>query len=78
MQTLIADVTNVHEMILGAGGNKIVAMTPQILGKQELYLITLSKVDTIGAVTYNPLTGKYINNFTVKIYELSSVYAYMI
>jgi hypothetical protein len=57
-------------MILGAGGNKIVAMTPQILGRQELYLITLSKVNTIGAVTYNPLTGKYLNNFTVKIYDL--------
>lgn len=70
MQSLITDATKVHEMILGAGGNKIVAMTPQILGRQELYLITLSKVNTIGAVTYNPLTGKYLNNFTVKIYDL--------
>lgn len=66
MQTLISDATKVHEMILGAGGNKIVAMIPQLLGRQELYLITLAKVHTIGAVTYNPLTGKYLNNFIVE------------
>jgi hypothetical protein len=46
-------------MILGAGGNKIVAMTAHILGRQELYLMTLARVHTIGAVTYNSLTGKY-------------------
>jgi len=57
--TFFSDATNVHEMILGVGGNKIVAMIPQILGRQELYLMTLARVHTIGAVTYNSLTGKY-------------------
>jgi len=58
-KSFFSDETNVHEMILGAGGNKIVAMTPQILGRQELYLMTLARLHTIGAVTYNSLTGKY-------------------
>jgi hypothetical protein len=46
-------------MMIAAGGHKLLAIGHQVLGRQTFYEISLTKVHTIGAVTYNSLTGKY-------------------
>jgi hypothetical protein len=66
LQTLISDATNVHEMMVAAAGNQVLSMSPQVLGRHAVSLLTLKSIHTIGAVTYNSLTGTYLNSFTVE------------
>jgi hypothetical protein len=66
LQTLVSDATNVQEMMVAAAGNQVLSMSPQVLGRQAVSLLTLRRIHKIGAVTYNSLTGKYLNSFTVE------------
>lgn len=45
---------------MAAAGQKLVAIGHEFLGKHVIYEISLTSVQSIGAVTYNMLTGKYL------------------
>jgi hypothetical protein len=56
---ILSDRANRHELMIAAGGHKLLAIGHQVLGRQTFYEISLTKIHTIGAVTYNSLTGEY-------------------
>lgn len=59
MLTILSERANRHEMMMAAGGHKILALGHQVLGRQTFYEMSLTMIHTIGAVTYDSLTGEY-------------------
>jgi hypothetical protein len=76
LQILISDITKVDEMIMAAGGYKVLAMRPQVLGRQALYALSSEIISSIGAVTYNSLTGKYCKRLYSRIFSKHLVHMY--
>jgi hypothetical protein len=57
--TILSERANRHELMVAVGGHKLLILGHQVLGRQTFYEMSLTKALTIGAVTYNSLTGKY-------------------
>jgi hypothetical protein len=58
--------------MVAVGGHKLHVLGHQFLGRRTIFEMSLTKVNTVGAVTYNSLRGKYcIMILHWKIYERS-------
>lgn len=75
---LFSERSNRHDLMIVAGGHKLLALGHQFLGRQTFYEMSFTKIHTIGAVTYNSLTGKYCILLSYwKMYESSNECSYI-
>jgi hypothetical protein len=58
--TILSETTKQQELLMTAAGHKLIAIGHEVLGKHVFYEISLTNIQSIGAVTYNSLTGKYL------------------
>jgi hypothetical protein len=73
--TILSEATIQQELLMTAAGHKLIAIGHEFLGKHVFYEISLTNIQLIGAVTYNSLTGKYLQFcLDLEICELSGLY----